>query len=414
MKVGLSIILLLITGTCLHAQHTVINAVEFGGLKKSNESYLQQFVFTKVGDQLDSSKVEADRQRLVNLETLAQVTVAYYYSEGVRIVFNCTEAVTLLPIFGLGTIRNNFWSRVGLQEANLRGWGNKIVAFYQYYDRHTMSIYYASGRKQNSRWTYTANVVKWSTLEPAQIEGQQVDYEYDNYQVGASLLYHFTFTNNVEVAVNAFYEEYTKDNTPEPQPGPDYLDFKKGLGRITWRLNKMNYHFYLVDGVHNTLTLQTVRTFDENIPFVMLVNEFRYAKRFGKFGNLATRLRTGIATNNNSPFAPFTLDSFLNIRGVGNRVDRGTGSLVLNTEYRQTFFDRKQIAAQAVVFSDAGTWRKPGGSFADIGSSENRRFFGGVGLRLIYKKAHDVMLRVDYGTDFNSTGGFVIGIGQYF
>jgi outer membrane protein insertion porin family len=131
-------------------------------------------------------------------------------------------------------------------------------------------------------------------------------------------------------------------------------------------------------------------------------------------GNLATRLRLGLSTNEDTPFAPFVLDSYLNIRGVGNRVDRGTGSIVTNLEYRHTIFDDRMFAAQAVGFIDFGTWRKPGGDFSDFSKTENMKAFGGLGLRVIYKRAFDTMLRIDYGYDYNRSGGFVVGIGQYF
>jgi hypothetical protein len=155
------------------------------------------------------------------------------------------------------------------------------------------------------------------------------------------------------------------------------------------------------------------RTTDEGL-FHIIFNDFKYFHRIGKTGNLATRLRLGTSTNEGTPFAPFVLDSFLNIRGVGNRVDRGTGSIVTNVEYRQTFFDRKLFAGQAVAFIDFGSWRKPGGNLSDFGKPENMKAFGGLGLRLIYKRAFDTMLRLDYGFDYNSTGGLVVGIGQYF
>jgi hypothetical protein len=66
------------------------------------------------------------------------------------------------------------------------------------------------------------------------------------------------------------------------------------------------------------------------------VERFFYFKRVGAKGNWANRLRLGLASNDNTPFAPFALDNNVNLRGVGILVDRGTGSFVLNTEYRHT------------------------------------------------------------------------------
>ncbi len=75
----------------------------------------------------------------------------------------------------------------------------------------------------------------------------------------------------------------------------------------------------------------------------------------------AARLRFGIATNNDTPFAPFVLDSYINIRGSGNRIERGTAALILNLEFRQTFFETAKFGGQLVAFSDTVFWRNPEG-----------------------------------------------------
>ena len=85
--------------------------------------------------------------------------------------------------------------------------------------------------------------------------------------------------------------------------------------------------------------------------------------RFGHKGNLAMRLRLAISTNNETPFAPFVVDSHVNLRGVGNRIDRGTAQVVFNAEYRHTVYNLNRWAGQLVAFSDIGTWRNPGGTF---------------------------------------------------
>ena len=124
----------------------------------------------------------------------------------------------------------------------------------------------------------------------------------------------------------------------------------------------------------------------------------------------------GLATNDDTPFAPFVIDSRVNIRGSGNRIDRGTGQLIFNAEYRQTVFDVGNLAGQLIGFSDLGTWRNPGGDLSDFLDADNFRHFIGLGIRLIYKRAFDAILRLDYGLDVYNTQqrGFVFGFGQYF
>ena len=84
-------------------------------------------------------------------------------------------------------------------------------------------------------------------------------------------------------------------------------------------------------------------TVDENW-FNTLQFQGRSFKRFGEKGNLAMRLRLAISTNNDTPFAPFVVDSHVNLRGVGNRIDRGTAQVVFNSEYRHTVHDSKRWA----------------------------------------------------------------------
>jgi hypothetical protein len=69
---------------------------------------------------------------------------------------------------------------------------------------------------------------------------------------------------------------------------------------------------------------------------------------------------------------------------------------------------------QAVGFIDFGTWRQPGGSWSDFTKSENMRAFSGAGARIIYKRAFDTTLRVDWGFDYDRNSGIVVVIGQYF
>ena len=124
----------------------------------------------------------------------------------------------------------------------------------------------------------------------------------------------------------------------------------------------------------------------------------------------------GLATNSDTPFAPFSVDNNVNIRGVGNTIDRGTGVMVLNTEYRYTLFEKKWFVLQGNAFVDSGSWRNPGGDFGDFFNSENLRIYPGVGVRFIHKSIFNAILRIDYGVGItkDSTRGFVFGIGQYF
>ena len=404
-------------GLTAHISAQEIVSIHYEGLKKTKPTYIDQFQLLKEGDRLDSAKVQQTRQQLVNLEMFSDVQYRIEESQsGVALIYSFQELYTLLPIFSFGGISENFWIQVGASEANLGGRGNKLTTYYQYYDRSSFATHLTFDRIKQSNWGLNFNLIKWSTLEPLFFADQTVEYEYDNYTLGADVIRHFSFTDRVELGGAFFTEDYRKFTNGNFEGAPEKVSKRKLLGKATLVWNRVNYFFFYQDGWHNQLNIQTVQSLDDDPAFYIVFNDFKYFWRSGQKGNFATRLRLGLSTNEVSPFAPFVLDSYLNIRGVGNRVDRGTGAIILNAEYRHSFMDKEKLAIQGVLFTDSGSWRNPGGDFSDFSQSENLVLFAGGGFRFIHKKIYNAILRVDYGFNLQepSINGFVLGIGQYF
>lgn len=410
-----SFIILFVLSFSVYSQE--ITSIRFEGLKKTKPDYIRQFLTISAGDPLDSTALFDNKQRLANLEMLADATFQVHRKgRDYEVVFICKELYTLLPIFSFGGIEENFWVQVGASEANLGGRGNKLTTYYQYYDRSSFALHLTFDRIKQSDWGVNFNFIKWSTLEPLFFSDQVLNYEYDNYTIGANGIYHFNFTDRVEFGGAYFTEAYQKVSSIEVEGAPNQVDKRKTLFKSIFTWNRVNYHFFYLKGWHNQLNLQTVQSLDGDPPFYIAFNDVKRFWRYGAKGNLAVRLRLGLSSNEESPFAPFVLDSYLNIRGVGNRVDRGTGAIILNAEYRQTFIDRKTMAIQGVLFSDSGSWRNPGGDFSDFSDEDNFVLFAGGGIRLIHKKIYNAIFRIDYGFNLQeqSINGFVLGIGQYF
>ncbi|MEM7297827.1 MAG: POTRA domain-containing protein [Bacteroidota bacterium] len=394
-----------------------IQAIRFEGLKKTNEDYLTQFLTIQIGDPLDSTRLYAEKQRLANLEMFSDVNFDVISSgENYEVVFKCEEVFTLLPIFSFGGIEENFWVQVGASEVNLSGRGNKLTAYYQYYDRSSIAVHLTLDRIKRSNWGLSFNLIKWSTLEPLYFGGQSLEYEYDNYTIGFNAIRHFNFLDRVEFGAAFFTEDYRKFSSGVVEGAPDVVSKEKILGKAIFIWNHINYFYFYLNGWHNQLNIQTVQSLNNDPEFYIVFNDIKYFKRIREKGNFAARLRVGLSTNEESPFAPFVLDSYLNIRGIGNRVDRGTGAIILNSEYRHTLLDRSKVAIQGVVFSDLGSWRNPGGEFSDFTNSDNLVLFAGGGFRFIHKKFYNAIFRVDYGFNLQDPGfnGFVLGLGQYF
>ena len=406
----------------LHAQSKRISAIDFEGLQKTKSSFVNRYVTVQIGDELDSTMVEENRQRLVNLEMFSDVRYTIVEEkDGLRLVFTFNELFTFLPILSFGGLREgSFWLQAGFTEANLGGRGQKFTAYYQYYDRHSVAVGTQFPRINGSSWDLNLNFVKWSTLEPLYFEEGATQYDYDNFTYGATGTYHFDYLRRIEFGGAYFTENYRKsaEQFSEVTAGPDEAFRRKLLAKVIFYINKVNYHKgYLQEGTgHTTVSEYVYSFFEGDAPFFIMFHDFRWYKLFNKKHNFAMRARIGLSTNEESPFAPFVLDSYLNIRGVGNRVDRGTGVIVINSEYRRQLWDRPSFAVQGVAFADTGTWRAPGGTLSDFTQSQNFELFAGLGARFIYKKALNTILRFDYGVDLqdSQSHGFVVGVGQYF
>ena len=145
-------------------------------------------------------------------------------------------------------------------------------------------------------------------------------------------------------------------------------------------------------------------------------NDFEYFKRIGEKGNWANRLRLAYASNDETPFAPFAVDNQLNLRGVGNTIDRGTAAIVLNSEYRHTLYEKGWFVFQSNAFVDVGSWRNPGGNLTELIDGSTVKLYPGLGIRFIHKRIFNAVFRLDYGFGIGNqaTNGIVFGIGQYF
>jgi len=398
----------------------VIQFIKFKGLKRTQASFLTQHLQTRSGTIAKDGLIQQDVQRLKNIAGIGNASARLdTLPTGIQLTFDIDEVRTLLPILNFGGIEGNVWFQAGFSDINWQGKGQSLSVVYQNNDRrHSGNIYYKVPRITGTTWGFSASLNKWSSREPLFFEEGMVNYDYDNNGIGLTAIKQFNLLKYLEVGGTYFIEEYTKSNLQflEDSPGPDGLRQPKWLSKIAYSENHLNYHYFYIQGLQWQAVLQDVFNTLDRTWFHSFQLQGKYFKRIGLRGNLASRVRFGIATNNDTPFAPFVVDSHVNIRGVGNRIDRGTAQLILNTEYRHTLKENKKFGVQAVAFSDAGTWRNPGGELKDIFDKNQFRVFVGGGFRLIYNKIYGAVFRVDYGIDvFNKEQrGFVIGLGQYF
>lgn len=404
----------------LYAQNNTVVEIEIVGLKKIRKSFIKKIIVSKVNVKLDSVIIEKDITRLKRLPSISNTTYTLVplKKNTYKLVFKVEENFTLIPFANLFSSSNDeFAFRIGLQEFNLLGQDITLGGFYQYDNFSSYGVNFEAPYLFSNKLGLAINYNDLTTEEPVFIDQETANYKYNNHGIEILGLYEINFNNRLAFGYSFFNEDYqyisgvTKDNVPQQ------LKVNKHLYKFLYNYDNVHYQHQYLSGFKSALNFQYVGSKDENLqPFFIGFNDFSYFKRIGKKGNWANRLRLGLSSNPKTPFAPFTLDNNLNIRGVGNSIDRGTGAIVLNTEYRYTLIDRNWFVLQSNAFIDAGSWRDPGGGFDDFTRSNNIRVYPGLGLRFIHKKIFNAIFRLDYGYGItpNETNGIVFGIGQYF
>ncbi|MEK6153357.1 POTRA domain-containing protein [Flavobacteriaceae bacterium 3-367] len=402
------------------AQQPTVADVKVQGNKRTKASFIKKIAKVRPGTILDSMAMEADIARLKRLPSVSHAYFQVFPAQEntYNVFYNIEENFTLIPFANVYTSTNDdFAFRIGLQEFNLLGRNITLGGFYQ------RDVFNSFGLNIRAPYLFTntlglaVNYQDLTTQEPVFFENATADYKYNNTSFEVLGLYEFNLKNRIELGINFFTEDYEFLFGATSPDVPLELVVDKLLYKLIYEYNGIKYYYQYLSGFKSTLNLQYVTSSDVRLPeFLIGFNDFVYFNRVGKRGNWASRLRLGVASNIDSPFAPFAVDNNLNIRGVGNTIDRGTAAIVLNTEYRHTLIDKDWFVLQGNVFIDGGSWRNPGGDFGDFGDDENLRIYPGFGIRFIHKRIFNAIFRVDYGHGITQEAakGIVFGIGQYF
>lgn len=406
--------------TCGTAVAQEISEIFIEKNKKTKTAFIKKISKVREGQLLDSLTLQNDIARLKRLPAIAH---AYYevienMDGSVNVVYGVDENFTIIPSANVYTTNNDeFAYKLGLYEFN--GLGQNIIVG-GYYQR---DIYNSAGVNLRAPYLFSSqmglavNYQNLTTQEPVFLETGEAQYKYNNTSYEVLGLYEFTLNHKVALGGSYFTEMYNYKSGATNPDVPQTLEVDKILYKLLYEYNTVDTFYQYIEGFKSLFNFQYVQSSDATLPdFLIGYNDFIYYKRVGAKGNWASRLRLGVATNNKTPFAPFAVDNNLNIRGVGNTIDRGTAAIVLNTEYRYTLFEKNWFVLQGNAFVDGGSWRNPGGDFGDFGDEQNLRIYPGMGVRFIHKRIFNTVFRIDYGYGItnNSTRGLVFGIGQYF
>ncbi len=423
-KTTIVLFLTLALGFNGYAQNETIKEVKIEGNKRTRTSFLKRLAFVKADSALDTTKIASDIRRLKLLPSVANAEYAIESAGNntYNVTYKIVENFAIIPGFNISTANNGeFAFRTSVFDFNFLG-RNQIIG--GFYIRDVFDSYGAFWeapnlftRKLGIGLNYQNNV----SQEPVFFDNNEdVNYRFDSRAFEIKLQYEYNFHNRFEIGVNIAKEEYDFIDGDLPQGIPTNLGVDKVSVIGEYEYNNININYQYQEGFRNIFTYNFAINSNGDNDLLrnsfLGRNDFEYFKRIGKKGNWANRLRLAYATNDSTPFAPFTVDNQLNIRGAGNTIDRGIAAVVLNTEYRHTLYEKDWFVIQSNAFIDAGTWQNPGGNLSDLVDGTNTRFYPGVGIRFIHKRIFNAVVRLDYGFGIGdkATNGIVFGIGQYF
>ncbi len=410
----------LISAMCF-SQENLVFSLEVQGNKKLKTAFVKKIARVKANHVLDSTIIENDIKRI---KRLPGVSHAYYqvfksHENFYKVFYNIEENFTIIPSVNVYTSNNNeFAYRLGLYEFNLLGRNITFGGFYQKDVYSSYAINFRAPYLFSRKLGLALNFQDLTTQEPIFFNNTTADYRYQNRSKEILGLYEFNFKHRMELGFSLFTEDYKYKSGATNASIPQSLILDKHLIKAIYEHNNLDYNYQYVSGFRSVFNGQYVGVNGTSkLPeFVIAWNDFIYFKQIATKGNWANRLRVGFSSNINSPFSPFAVDNNLNIRGAGNTIDRGTGAIVLNSEYRHTLLEKGWFVLQGNAFVDAGSWRNPGGKLADFTKASNIRINPGLGLRFMHKSIFNAIFRIDYGIGItkNDAKGFVFGIGQYF
>lgn len=411
------------------SQTHTIEQITFTGCKKTDMSFLSELIISKQGSPIDSLTIQKDIIIMSRLNGTSKVnyTITYLENQTCTLLYEITENSSLIPNLSIWTTELTVAGRVGLYEYNFLGKNNTIGGYYQYNAFHSGGISFIAPFLFSTKLGLETHIQLRSTLEPIFYKNTVSNYQYTNTSFDLLGIYQFDFKNKLKFGGSYFNEKYEYVDGATHVSIPQQVNLDKQLFKLEYTHENIAYDYYLLKGFKTNLFTQFVTTTNRfQNHFLIAWNDLSYYKRIGKDGNWASRLRFGLSSNQESPFAPFSVDNNVNIRGVGNIIDRGTGVIVLNTEFRKTLIEKDWFVLQGNAFIDSGTWRNPGGSFSDFYNQNNIRVFSGVGIRVMHKRIYNAILRIDYGYGIfvknkplsgdavQHPQGIVFGIGQYF
>jgi len=297
------------------AQNDIISEIEITGLKHTKQSFIKKILNVQRGNVLDTLSIQKDIRRLKRLMGIANAgyVITKNTDRNYKLVYQIEENLAIIPQANVWTVNEKISYSVGLYEYNLFGRNIKVGGFYQNNNFDSYGASFSAPYLFSKRLGLSLEYQNWTSQEPLYFDNLIANYKYNNEFFEVMGMYSINTRNSLALGVDLFTENYdfiNGDDSLNLNELPLSLKQDKSMLKTVYTYDNLKYDYYLLSGFKSVLNLQAVAT-ENNFDNLFLIgfNDFLFFKRFGLKGNFATRIRLGIASNIDSPFAPFAVDN---------------------------------------------------------------------------------------------------------
>jgi outer membrane protein assembly factor BamA len=275
-----------------------LETIRFEGATKTDSSYLTALIDCKVGAELDSATLATDLQTLKNLNLFFSVDHSLKINGNkAELVFIIEEAVYLYPIISISGFKDQFKFQAGANQINFLGKAQSIGFLYQYYDRHSLSLFYTAPKHSNGKTGHEVALAKYSTVEPLYFQDTVSSFNFDNYSVSLGGFYWLGKKLRLGLGGMYMWEQYEQIDNAEIGFQDDLFKFNKYQIRFRTDYEGINQHYEYREGISASFFSEMIQT--EGVPeasFLKATTRLKYFRRIGKKGNFGIQnLRIMIA-----------------------------------------------------------------------------------------------------------------------
>lgn len=418
MKVLPLCVLVLLRCVTLCATERRVTEVRFDGDFRIREWLLQNEIEMKRGEIFSPKQWQRDKQRLSSLQIFSDVSSDTSVSDdGVLVDYKLDEEWTLIPLLNLGGEIDNIDIDIGFRDKDFLGLFLEPGFLYSHFEkRDSYEGWLSWPRAFGSKYGASISAAKTHTHEPADLETEDVRYDYDvkRTSIAAAASKRFTETTVAGIGFAYKFERYKIDSFEiAPRALPVYREQRRIQPSASLTFGRVYYDDYFYEGRDISLAgdLIAFDLDDYKFKYWLFSLQGRNYLRIGSRWNLCSRLVFG-ASKIRDVLPAYAITGLSNVRGAEDRTRRGSKTYYGNSELRFRAIDLKWIHSQLAAFVDFGNaWEK-------LRAAEviNRSYLtGGVGIRLALRQFNDAIGRADVAYNSND-GTFTLyfSAGQFF